>query len=491
MKTSLSPRPSSSSPATSSSMPSVSNFNSDQDILSEDDPSRDRPNAPVANALEHDDKRPHAPVAKLLHGNEKQQQQQKTLNSDITAFPPPSQSPRNNQHSLPSSSSSPPTIISSPNITSPHIPAAPPTTPYTPFATADNTTAGPSSHNNNGKNEIFFPTVPTFSEATTSSLSAPNLNRRSASSPPLNSSSPPITSFNASPTATNNGATISTLLTHQNPFTNDPHTTHLLHQSLLQTQSNEQSRIHQLSTHESTNYTTISEYRHALARERRHSLSLALELTHYKFLSKYQSCSLYSNLEMSEEARLNKLIKNIDDMKKDMKEDKIRVVMELEREEEGIVNGLMGRLEDVRREKRMLEQRVYSGVGGFGSGDEFESMMNMMDQQQQLEQQQQGQQQQQQVPSLVGPFGRMGMEAQDTTPNAGGANDSSASSPLPIPSTPSAIDVFPCLKEDEASEEEEEEEEEDFNDDILGGRHHDAEMEEELEKMLQMKDSKK
>lgn len=192
---------------------------------------------------------------------------------------------------------------------------------------------------------------------------------------------------------------------------------------------------------------------------------------------------------------MNKLIKNIDDMKKDMKEDKIRVVMELEREEEGIVNGLMGRLEDVRREKRMLEQRVYSGGvgggGGFGSGDEFESMMNMMDQQQQLEQQQQGQQQQQQVPSLVGPFGRMGMEAQDTTPNAGGANDSSASSPLPIPSTPSAIDVFPCLKEDEASEEEEEEEEEDFNDDILGGRHHDAEMEEELEKMLQMKDSKK
>eukprot|EP00984_Skeletonema_dohrnii_P012514 scaffold5090_cov109-Skeletonema_dohrnii-CCMP3373.AAC.5 len=192
---------------------------------------------------------------------------------------------------------------------------------------------------------------------------------------------------------------------------------------------------------------------------------------------------------MSEEARLNKLIKNIDDMKKDMKEDKIRVVMELEREEEGIVNGLMGRLEDVRREKRMLEQRVYSG-GGFGSGDEFENMMNMMDQQQQQEQQQQQQGQQQiVVPSLVGPFGRMGMEAQDTTPNTGGANDSSASSPLPVSSTPSAIDVFPCLKEDGASDDEEEEE--DFNDDILGGRHHDAEMEEELEKMLQMKDSKK
>jgi len=201
---------------------------------------------------------------------------------------------------------------------------------------------------------------------------------------------------------------------------------------------------------------------------------------------------------MSEEARLNKLIKNIDDMKKDMKEDKIRVVMELEREEEGIVNGLMGRLEDVRREKRMLEQRVYSGGvgggGGFG-GDEFENMMNMMDQQQQQQQQQQGQQQIG-VPSLVGPFGRMGMDAQDTTPNTGGANDSSSSSPLPASSTPSAIDVFPCLKEDEANdeeedEEEEEEEEEDFNDDILGGRHHDAEMEEELEKMLQMKDSKK
>mmetsp|Transcript_12156 Transcript_12156/g.15517 ORF Transcript_12156/g.15517 Transcript_12156/m.15517 type:complete len:115 (-) Transcript_12156:165-509(-) len=114
-----------------------------------------------------------------------------------------------------------------------------------------------------------------------------------------------------------------------------------------------------------------------------------------------------------------------------------------------------------------------------------------MDQQQQQQQQQQQGQQQIGVPSLVGPFGRMGMEAQDTTPNTGGANDSSASSPLPTPSTPSAIDVFPCLKEDEASDDEEEEEEEDFNDDILGGRHHDAEMEEELEKMLQMKDSKK
>ena len=501
MKSSLSPRPaSSSSPATSSSMPSVVSNDVNSEHGQNDDgqdisqpqkiPQRDRPHAPVANMLEHDDKRPHAPVAKLLlHENEKQQQQQQQqhrpestgksgsrsmipnlLNSG--AFPPPPHSP-NRHHSLPSS---PPTITSSPNITSPHIPAAPPTTPYTPFA------------------ERF---------------SVPNFPRRPSSSSPPNEQqtapSPPLPLFNnASPTATtttttnNNskggGPTITSLL-NQQPFTTDPHTKDLLHQTLLQTQSNEQSRITQLLTHETQNYTTLSEYRHALSRERRHSLSLALELSYYKFLSKHTTCSLYSNLEMNEEARLNKLIKNIDDMKKNMTEDKIRVVMELEREEEGIVNGLMERLEGVRREKMILEQKFCSGGGGFGSGfgsggdgDKFEKMVTMMEQQQQLQSQQLQQQEQQQgqqrgVPSLAGPFARMEVSAGSSSTQA-------------TPLTPSAIDVFPCLKEDEASDDEEEEEEDDEeedsnDDDILEGRYHDAEMEEELEKILKMKESKK
>lgn len=190
-----------------------------------------------------------------------------------------------------------------------------------------------------------------------------------------------------------------------------------------------------------------------------------------------------------------------------MEEEKIRCVMELEREEEGIVNGLMGRLEDVRREKRMLEERVYSsgGNGNGGNGDnELEVLMNLMNQQEQQQQQQEKQvqgQQQRDVSSLVGPFDRLGLEeTQDTaaTARSGSSNNdesnSSTSCSLPTPSsTPSAIDVFPCLKEDDVveEEEEEEEEEEDYNDDILGGRYHDAEMEEELEKMLKMKDSKK
>ncbi len=171
--------------------------------------------------------------------------------------------------------------------------------------------------------------------------------------------------------------------------------------------------------------------------------------------------------------------------------------MELEREGEGIVNSLMGRLDEVRREKRMLEERVYCDDGG-GGGDELESLMRMMDRQEQQGQQENQQlQQQRDVSSLVGPFGRLGVESQDTTAAERSASNndesnSASSSSLPTPSTPSAIDVFPCLKEDNGVEDEDEEEdEEDFNDDILGGRYHDAEMEEELEKMLKMKESKK
>ena len=198
---------------------------------------------------------------------------------------------------------------------------------------------------------------------------------------------------------------------------------------------------------------------------------------------------------MNEEARLNKLIKNIDCMKKDMKEDKIRCVMELEREEEGIVNGLMGRLEDVRREKMLLERQVYSGAGGVGGG--FESSMM---------QQHQGRQ----IPTLVSQLDRMQVGSATTTNNdvGNGQQDLSAvqlqqqqqqqQSPSTARSVPSAVDVFPCLKESDDggdeidNEDDNEEEEEDSNDDdILEGHHHDVEMEEELKKILKLKDSKK
>ena len=196
---------------------------------------------------------------------------------------------------------------------------------------------------------------------------------------------------------------------------------------------------------------------------------------------------------MNEEARLNKLIKNIDCMKKDMKEDKIRCVMELEREEEGIVNGLMGRLEDVRREKMLLERKVYSGgVGGVGG---FESTM--------MQQHQGGKI----PPTLIGQLDRMQVGGTSSTNNDAGDErqhdlpvaQHQQQSPSTARSVPSAVDAFPCLKEsdggeddnEEENDDDEEEEEEDSNDeDILEGHHHDAEMEEELEKILKLKESK-
>ena len=217
---------------------------------------------------------------------------------------------------------------------------------------------------------------------------------------------------------------------------------------------------------------------------------------------------------MNEEARLNKLIKNIDDMKKNMNEDKIRVVMELEREEEGIVNSLMGRLEDVRREKMLLERQVYnnscagtSGCGGFGN-NEFDNVMMIAQQQQQ--QQQQGREGQVPVPGFVGQFDpvqiiSVGEEARQEDATATritkiNAGDGEGSTP-PTCTTSSAAatvtDTFSCFKEDGvnntslAEGKTEEEDEEDANDDILEGHYHDGEMEEELEKILKSKELKK
>lgn len=130
--------------------------------------------------------------------------------------------------------------------------------------------------------------------------------------------------------------------------------------------ADEKSRVESLKEHESL-YTTIDEYKHALARERRHTLGLVQELSYHKFNSKYQSCSLYSEAEINEEAKVNLLIKNMEGIIKEKEEDKIKTVMELEREEERMINVLMGRLESVNREKTMLEKQIY-GAGGSGCG---------------------------------------------------------------------------------------------------------------------------
>ena len=151
----------------------------------------------------------------------------------------------------------------------------------------------------------------------------------------------------------------------------------LLERELRKTAEAEKSRIASLTHYEDQNYTAIDEYKRALSRERRHSSSLAAELTQYKFSSRYASCNVHSAAEIDEEARVNALIKNIGTMKRDMNEDRCRVVMELEREEERIINGLMMRLEDVEREKMLLEQEIgnvrsggrgsIAGSGGMGT----------------------------------------------------------------------------------------------------------------------------
>ena len=154
---------------------------------------------------------------------------------------------------------------------------------------------------------------------------------------------------------------------HLPPFVHeDEHYHSLLSQFQSKALADEKSRVESLKDHESQ-YTTVDEYKHALARERRHTLGLVQELSYHKFNSKYQSCSLYSEAEINEEAKVNLLIKNMEGIIKEKEEDKIKTVMELEREEERMINVLMGRLERVNREKMMLERQIY-GAGGSGSG---------------------------------------------------------------------------------------------------------------------------
>jgi len=152
------------------------------------------------------------------------------------------------------------------------------------------------------------------------------------------------------------------------PATDSSHKRHydvLLRQALHVTTERERSRIDLLTRHESLNYTTIEQYARALSHERRHhSIALALEVTRLSFHAKFLRCDIHAAAEISEEARMNNIIKNITTMKKDMNEERGRVVMELEREEERISNRLMLRLEEVTREKRLLECQIDSLVGG-------------------------------------------------------------------------------------------------------------------------------
>ncbi|KAL3791031.1 hypothetical protein HJC23_003020 [Cyclotella cryptica] len=294
-----------------------------------------------------------------------------------------------------------------------YIPAAPPGTPYTPFSKAD-----------------AFPPLP-------GTPHSPTLHKLRPSPPPL-----------APPFANN-----------EQPA----HYTTLLHQYQSAALTQEKTRVSSLQEHEA-HYTTIDEYRHALARERRHALSLVQELSYYKFNARYQSCLLYSEAEINEEAKVNLLIKSMESVIKEKNEEKVRTVMELEREEERMINVLMERLERVNREKGMLERQIY----GCGGVDSTVSRFERMEGVERVDVQQQ-------VPS----GGHMQVEQPH---NEGEMHDV-------VPSTESRQEFSEVqqIENDSAIAECEEDAEEEEGDDILEDKYHDPDMEMELDSLLEKK----
>lgn len=423
-----------------------------------------RPVSPVAKTLEEEKQ------ADATLMNDERISKETRKNNNNASNIPSLLSPRNNRvHSM-----SPPNIVSSPMahknpvISSPPLPAAPPSTPYTPYVSVGG----------NGNILALHPPLP-LAAVSTSPSSGYTLNHRRSSPPLMNQTTEfTLAQQQHQNTQPHNIPPIAPeLLPPQlNPSDAARYNT-MLNEALNETSHREKTRVASLTEHEAQNYTTIDEYKHALSRERRHSTSLAIELAQYKFLTRYTSCNIHSADEIDEERRINSLIKNIDSMKRNMNDEKCRVVMELEREEERIINGLMMRLEEVKKEKMLLETQignhVQSGSGG-GAVDtdeqrslhaQFGRMMAGRQGQEEQQQQQVGASETQQ--STTAQQHEAAMVGSDRNSNNADNN---------------------TMEED--SEEEVEDDEEDYNEDILEGRHHDPEMEEELANLLKMKESK-
>ncbi len=412
-------------------------------------------------------------------------------------------------------------------VSSPTIPAAPPSTPYTPI---NNSIINPLNH----RILLSFPPLMPQPNIESSSITSSAFSRFAPSPPPFNVRpiSPGVGGILPLPAA----AAIGGVATPPpSPSLHNHHYDALLRQALHETSERERSRIESLTRHESENYTTVGQYQRALAHERRHySAALALEVTKLLFHTRYTSCNVHAAAEITEEARINNMIKNMTTLKKDMNEDRCRVVMELEREEERIINRLMMKLEEVTREKRLLEcqindlgnvrkQQGNSGGGkvgvvvGGGGGDEgvqsigggralmgdgnndhmlyahFERMMMMKDDSDGIDVRHD-------TAVSDAPF----LEIVDA---AEMVNDDNDSQPTRVschfPTGTAAGDdaegriigseLVICKddKVNERSEDEEEEEEEDGDgsDNVLEGQcHNDSDMEEELEKLLKMKE---
>ena len=471
--------------------------------------------------------RPSSPVAKTLEDEEQQEQHKTVDTSDAKPssknkkssiipnllssgkFPPPPHSPTNHHHNSRLDSMSPPNIIPSPtynsNVSSPSLPPVPPTTPQLSINFADGAAARIGSDRSSSNIPALHPPLPVPAVSSHSSTTSPasyTLNNRSVSPPlvmPSNSSSSNKQTGSPSRMQPPNIPPSSPgLLPPQLNPSDAAHYNKLLNQELSKISQHEKNRISNLTKHEEANYTTIDEYKHALSRERRYSTSLSIELTQYKFLTRYTSCNIHNQDEIEEEARINTLIKNIDKMKTNMNEEKVRVVMELEREEERIINNLMCRLEEVKKEKADLEFQISnakssSSIGGtkvgggsnrtqHGGGDTFvdEEMLIQRYERMNVDQNHR----------------RLHGVVVDDTNNRQEDTVAAAAEQQEQPSTgleeqqeeqPAGIDNVEINEIEEESEEEEEEED---NEDILGDVAHDPEMEEELNNLLKMKDSK-
>ncbi|KAL3769308.1 hypothetical protein ACHAW5_003843 [Stephanodiscus triporus] len=477
--------------------------------------------------------RPSSPVAKSLEGDLPQQEHQNTMrqvSAEATAVATYSAEAVSNDNncggnnditggvssSSSSSSSTIPNLLSfgkfsprSPKkavatyVSSPTIPAAPPSTPFTP-------------NNNN----IINPMNHRFLLSSPPLMPEPNIessNSMTSASSPFAPSPPP---FNIRPISPGMGGIGGVAAPPSSPSHHNNYYDALLRQALSATAERERSRIEALTGYESENYSTIEQYQRALAHERRYSAALALDVTKLSFHTRYTSCDVHAAAEVSEEARINNMIKNMTTLKKDMNEDRCRVMMELEREEEGIINRLMMRLEEVTREKRLLECRIKGlqgnieggkvgggdddggvGVQGVGVGrglmgdrnDEhrphahFERMMMMVNNSDRSD----GKHQVlhdaavAKAPLLEREDGRPTREHSHFPPGAAADGDAEEG----IIGTELVICKDNKVNNEGEDDEEEVEEDGDGADDILEGQcHNDSDMEEELEKLLKMKE---
>jgi hypothetical protein len=132
-----------------------------------------------------------------------------------------------------------------------------------------------------------------------------------------------------------------------------PTNSHLvMKQAVESALSTERTRIRTLEEAEAS--LTLEELRHVLKKERLHSLHLTGELAAIK--SALVTCQ--AEAEIHEEGRINTLMRRVHTQMESMQREKERIIVELEREEEMLTNTLQKKLEEVRREKEMLQRKI-------------------------------------------------------------------------------------------------------------------------------------